>query len=63
MIIRYYMIICYYMFVCYYVFNMFVCYYVFNMFLCLYGSLGYFLKSGLRFSRKALPPSWASSRK
>ena len=28
-----------------------------------HGILGYFLKSGLRFSRKALPPSWASSRK
>ena len=28
-----------------------------------HGNLGYFLKSGLRFSRKALPPSCASSRK
>ena len=34
-----------------------------NMFFCLYGSFGYFLKSGFRFSRNAFPPSWASSRK
>gem|GEM_PF-4930100 len=27
----------------------------------LYGSFGYLLKSGLRFSRNALPPSCASS--
>ena len=26
------------------------------------GSVGYCLKSGLRFSRNAFPPSWASSR-
>ncbi len=55
--------------ICYSVYNMLICYYVFNSYyvfkklLCLYGSFGYFLKSGFRFSRNAFPPSCASSRK
>ena len=47
----------------YYVFYLLICYSVFKKLLCLYGSFGYFLKSGFRFSRNAFPPSWASSRK
>ena len=42
-------------------FNFFNFYYSIILLLLIYGNTGYLSNSGLRFSKKALPPSCASS--